>query len=278
MVSLRNAEEKDAMLNQIQPDANIPKKLHQLTECQHVGTPLKIYQSTKIFQGFIIASLSLTLLLSLFVIWRALNQGLFLIGLGYLLLLCVLCVFTLKYRESRSRLYVCSQGLLSIDGKKQEGIRWDEIQRTYDGGSGIQLLTNTEGKKFTISSNLSLSRLAELSAIIEDAIKEVKIAAVLAQYERGETVHFGNLEVNQYGIVDLDAAVTWELLEDVRLEKDVLSLKYDGEWHDWYGAFSPKIYVPNYMYPPNLPVFLALTQHILSHKNEALQENRNEGK
>lgn len=260
------------MLNQMQPAENISEEIYQLAESQYVGTPLRIYQSSKILQAIAIIALLIIFCLSLFIIWSALDRGAFLLGLGCFLFLFISAALIFNYRENRSRLYLCSQGLLSIDSKKQERICWDEIQKTYDRGSGIQILTSTGGKTFVIPNNLSLGRLAELSAIIEGKVKEARVAAILAQYERGETVRFGNLEVNSYGIVDLDDAVTWELLEDIRLDKDVLSLKYESAWHDWYGIFSPKVYAPDYMYPPNLPIFLALIQHILAHKNGDLQK------
>lgn len=262
------------MLNQLQPEkVPIPEEIRQLAARQNVGMPLKSYQTK---QALKITALSL-MLIFLFVIgvglWLSLQEANILKGLFFgLFFLCLLLLALFGiHREIYSPIYLCSQGLLSICGKQHQVIRWSEIQGTsyrytasYGGSAGL-VLRGMDGKKFVLSRNLN--QYEELYAIIEGQVKETMVAAALTQYEHGETIHFGDLEVNQSGIADRDNAIIWEQLEDVRLVKSELSLRYDGEWHDWHGPSSWKIYAPHYSYPPNLPVFVALVQHILARKN-----------
>lgn len=106
-------------------------------------------------------------------------------------------------------------------------------------------------------------RRLRLREMAEEESLTRKLFVARKQYQQGEAVVFGNVQVNQYGIVDLDNAITWEQLENIRLENEVLSLKYEGTWHAWYGTFSLKIHLPRYVYPPDLPVLAALVHEIL---------------
>lgn len=116
----------------------------------------------------------------------------------------------------------------------------------------------------------SLWRRKERRLRLREKAEEESLTRTLSvtrkQYQQGEAIVFGNVQVNQYGMVDLDNAVTWQQLEDIRLENEVLSLKYEGTWHAWYGTFSLKIHSPRYVYPPDLPVLTALVHEILEKK------------
>lgn len=269
------------MLNRLQPEVHIPEETGHLAKQQNVGTPLKSYQTKQ--------SLKITALLLFLLFFFVIGLGLWLSFQEKNILksifsgICFLCLLLLAFfgmnREISSHIYLCSQGLLSISRKRHQAIQWSEVQGTsyrynasYGGNAGLVLL-DRDRKKFVLSRNLD--QYEELYAIIEDRVKEARVTAALTQYEQGETVHFGDLEVNQFGIADQDNAIIWDQLEDVRLVKYDLSLKYEGTWHPWHGPASLKLYAPRYIYPLDLPVFVDLVQHILSRKKREAQECQN---
>lgn len=263
------------MLAELEKDPKIPTEIYQIAERQHVGMPVKCYRPQyMILQRIAVPILCCMMLLdTVWMLWLIFSAGtpynIWITSLsGLTSLILPFCI----YSQTRLRFYICTEGLLSIDGKKQEAIRWDEIKEYYWNGSVVQTLVRNDGSRFTIARDLKNG--SEISDLVEEEVMASKLSTVRAQYRRGETVEFGNLQVNQYGIVDLDDAVTWEQLEDIRLEKDVLSLKYEGKWHTWYGRFSLKIYSPRYAYPPNLPIFVALVQEILEKKFLITEEGK----
>jgi hypothetical protein len=261
------------MLTEIQPDTKIPVEIYQIAENYRVGTPLRLYRhrGAKLVKVLVVL-LICVLFLEAWFIYDSIHNYLagysahFDIWQVMLSIAQVSLAFFTCFSFSRLRVYICSSGLLHIDGKKQTAIRWDEIKEIYCEGDKIQRVVKTDGSTF--ADLRLLSNIYEMSAIIEDEFITQQLSAALAKYKRGETVEFGNIQVNRYGIVDLDDAVTWEQLEDIHLKKDVLSVKYEGEWHTWYGKFSMKMYSPSYIYPPNLPVFVALVEEILDHQIE----------
>lgn len=98
---------------------------------------------------------------------------------------------------------------------------------------------------------------------------------MLVRYERGETVSFGDLEVNQKGIYRPGGMVYWKQVGDIALEREKLSAYYSeladsqnekgqaanppaGKWHIW--RRNALTAAPSW---PNLPVFVALVNAIL---------------
>lgn len=180
------------------------------------------------------------------------------------------------YRPYRTKLYICTDGLLKIYKKKDEAIRWDEVKELYTTGGNVAKMVKQDGNSFELPSLLMSGRSKTINTLISDEVTRYLLPSILAKYERGEAVKFGYLEVNQKGIYRLGDLVYWDQLGDIALEKGQLSAYYSEKtrkknsqgsnthtwkWHIWQKSSS--IRAPW----PNLPVLVALVNHVLDQQD-----------
>lgn len=166
------------------------------------------------------------------------------------------------YPISRLNVYLCSDGILKIDGKKEEAVRWAEVKEIYTAGGKVTKLVKLDESSFELPVLFGKKKLREL---IGEEVEGRLLPEILARYENGEAVMFGNrLIVSQNGIVWDDKLVPWEQIGDVVFEGGKLSVYYlepakankgglaaaeKGKWHTWLSSDTAV---------PNLHVFITL--------------------
>lgn len=297
------------MIAQLQPDARIPPQVYELASSHGVGTPLKRHKRKSIQIVLVIGLLALLFLVGWFCyniygyiafiilsrtypnindvppdrldnyLWLQVihdNFGTDMLQISAPLLAIVGRVFPF-YPAYRTKLYICTDGLLKVYKKKDQAIRWDEVKELYTTNGNVTKLVKQDGSSFELPSLLMSGSGKTISTLISDEVTRCLLPGMLASYERGETVWFGNLEVNQKGIYRLGGLVSWDRLGDIALEKGQLSAyysepgqarmengqistKYTAKWHTWReSALTSKPW-------PNLPVFVALVNHILDQR------------
>lgn len=175
------------------------------------------------------------------------------------------------FSASRTKLYICTDGLLKIRKKKDEAVRWDEVKELYLANNKVIRLVKREGGEIFLPA-LLLDK--ALTTLIIDEVTHYLLPGMLASYERGETIAFGDLEVNQKGIYRPGGMVYWNQIGDIALEKQTLSVYYSeldhnpknerqnpitfaGKWHIWRKSAVASVSWPN------LPILVALVNAIL---------------
>lgn len=153
------------------------------------------------------------------------------------------------YLTRKKRLYVCSDGLLFTNGKKEEAIRWDEVKEFRESE-----VRRADGSIFTLGRIWLMSKSGDFNKRVEAAVIPLLLQPAIAQYEQGEPVSFGTLCVDHTGISNGKQVISWASLQDVRFENSKLHVKYDGKWQ--------RLSVP-IVKTPNIVVFVALVKHVL---------------
>lgn len=181
---------------------------------------------------------------------------------------------------NRTQLYICTDGLLKIYKKKDEAIRWDEIQVLSSPIVNTLWLVSNSGKVFTLPLLLIAGRNKTLMNIIVEEMNRRLLPEMMKRYEQNETLTFGDLRVNQKGIYGTGTMVYWRQVGDIALELTKLSLYYSplpthdedsgeqlaaGKWHTWKEPAASS--------RPNLPLFVALVNTILDQRSAKLAES-----
>lgn len=179
------------------------------------------------------------------------------------------------YPAYKTKLYICTDGLLKIFRRKDEAIRWDKVKEFYTTNGRVTSLVRLDESRLELPVMLISGR----DTTILDEVKRYLLPSMLARYEHGETVTFGSLTVNQRGISRSHSDIIyWEQIGDITLERNNISIYYSepkpahieenrlsalpkGKWHTWRqnsAAGGPW---------PNLPIFIALVDTILAQRN-----------
>ncbi|GHO59628.1 DUF6585 family protein [Ktedonobacter robiniae] len=296
------------MINQLQPESTIPSQIYELAVKHNVGTPLK-RSNNKFAQVF-------TIVVAIFFLIQLGMLGYHIYGfIAFIFLsqtypnvnsvpdnqlenyawlkslhddfrqsslqlisplLAILNIYLPFASASRTRLYICTDGLLKVYKKQDEAIRWDEIQELYTPIGGAFRLIKEDGSNFSLPLLLTIGRNKNLMNIITEEMSHRLLPEMLARYERNETLTFGDLRLNQKGIYGAGTTVYWHQIGDITSEQTRLSLYYsplsksDGsltpaQWYTWKEPAATS--------RPNLPLFVALVNAILDQRSTSLQES-----
>src|SRR5258706_2310110 len=264
------------LITQLQPDSNIPVQVYELATSHGIGTPLK-GQRRRVIQILIIV-------VGIFMLWWlgytiygyiALHDNSWQDMLQYAAaLLGLMSQYSIFSSAYRTKLYMCTDGLLKIYKQKDEAVRWDEVKELYIANGNVTRLVKQDGSDFLLPQLLMSSGDKTLNTLIIDEVTRCLLPGMLASYERGETVTFGGLEINQKGIYRPGGMVYWRQMGDIALEKQTLSVYYSkldngpeqfptvfaGKWHTWRKS---ALTLTSW---PNLPVFVALVDAILDQR------------
>lgn len=224
----------------------------RLAAAHHLGRPLAIYRAAIRFSNLLYTLLGAILVGGLAVQGIHSHQGLVVLPiLLILLLLWGLLESTLWVRNLR--MVVCTEGLLRLWNNEAESMRWDEIRELWRDRQGNYSFSGDDGTRFII--NHVFRHADELGATIEEEVTRRLLPQVLAMYQRGEPIRFGQVQVSQQGISTGGDLLPWDRVGEVQMHGGLLVIKRQG-------TALNGLYVP-IKSTPNLCVLEALIDSIL---------------
>ena len=305
------------MIAQLQPEESISPHIYELVGSYNLGTPIK-RQQRKAVQVFFFALLAFLLCIMGWMCYniyaaiayiilshiyphfynvppdqwsnyfwlQAIYDNFWSIMLQSALpLLTGLGLFITYYHVYRTKLYLCTGGLLKIYKKKVEAARWDEVQEFYISGNGlVTRLVKWDDSRIEIPPLLLGGNGKKANTLIADELTRRLLLPALASYTRGETLRFGLLKVNEQGIYHADVLVAWDRIGDVILQGGHVSAFYGTKsygyrkndkssrtanlkWHSLQKSGAMGLTYPN------LPVFVVLANIVLARRDfEQAQE------
>jgi hypothetical protein len=185
------------------------------------------------------------------------------------LLLAVLGIFLVlrswNVLKSSLAVYLCEQGLIySRANVSPQPFRWDQIQvwrsvtkhyrnGVYTGTTSVYTIQRQDGYRVVLSDDLH--QIQSLGETICNQVTKWRLPHALQAYQRGETVQFGSLSLNQQGISNGSDLLPWSQIEAIDVKEGVVSVKRRGSWFRWCKVGASAI--------PNVFVFLALVSAVL---------------
>lgn len=260
----------------------IPDDIARLAHEQQLGTPQTSYTVTKLVRGWRWLAFAIQFLLCCdgiifaFIVIYMLLHGYKSITTIYPFIIIPLIssnIFLniLKLLNNAITIYTCEGGfILKQSAKKFRVIHWDEVESmrstlTYAPGSffsrhRIDFISCHDG--YTLAFHGARKSLSELQKTLEEQLTRRCLPFLLADYQAGQTLHFGPLAVNRQGLNVRDTALAWEYVADISLVKDQqLVISQSGEQPTiWLTLPALKI--------PNLSLLLALFKRIRGSQSE----------
>jgi hypothetical protein len=282
----------------IQQRGHLPADAVALARTHNVGTPLAQYKSqsvSMIFWAVIIGIFGVICLLALLTGFNTTDIVIALFGI-ILLAYAVLRIAT-ALNNRGARIYMCSDGLIRATKAVTEVQRWDQTSEVWKlfrrslwsfnfyTDAAIRVgksmnrpfyvldaykLRRTDGSEVTI--DRAFNKFKQLGQAIELEMTNRLMPDVLARYNAGQLVSFGELAFSQQGItVPGGKVIPWPEVTNVAVMKNGFIYIYSKK----QGQLLPSTDVVEMWKVPNAFVFLTLAkQNVERQKQEKKQQKR----
>ena len=185
------------------------------------------------------------------------------------------------------KIYLCTAGLLVISRKKEEAIRWEEARELYVTARGTIWMVREDGCSVTLLVGNLGSYVQAVRAVLSEAMVQHLLPDVLASYQQGNGVTFGDVQVTKEGISRPGELVAWEDLGRIVDGGSLLTLYYRtpgrrgsqrnsrsrsprGSLHLWRKKIAWRerktLQEVRETYWPNLPILVALVNTVLEQR------------
>jgi hypothetical protein len=269
------------MIQQIsqQPQGTIPPDATTLAATHHLGTPVARYKNRfigVIFGAFLWACIGILLTLT---ILSGFNLTSIIFALAGISLICYAIIRFAKALTNRgTNIYFCTEGLMRTTGETVEAMRWDqarEVVKRYR-QSLISLLSfrystspqytldayvvrSSDGKEIVIDS--VFSKVKQLGKTLEQAITTMLMPSILASYQSGHPVQFGEITVSSGGLTlhSGQLVIPWDGINYVKSGSGGGSIFIHWKPQDQLLYKTERLNTENI---PNAFIFLTLAQQI----------------
>ncbi len=253
---------------QLSPEA------YQFTAAYQLGTPTAEYEVKRTFGNRFVGVPPILIGIFLLVV----GIGFVILGvlqpssmrwvgfiMGPLLILIGLLTSIGWYTKRNLRIYVCTDGLVQVNGNDIRAIRWDEIEsvhrrvtKHYTNGiymrtSYLYTVRGSNGTRFMF--NDMLENIEKLGNTLEYEVTRRQLPKAIAAYNAGIPLNFGKLTISQQGVSNGKETLLWSQVQGIQANKGVISIKKEGKWLNWSTVRASMV--------PNIFVFLALVDYIM---------------
>jgi hypothetical protein len=245
---------------------------YTLAQTYQIGTPVTEYKNNTVTKT--VLGITLSILGGLFLLFGLLAlfiggsffAKLVLILIGLSLLIYGISQIRTARRNRGARLYLCSDGVMRVQGDQVQAIRWDQmtsIQKTFTelSGSGTKsyllkqyILLRPDGTQLVLDN--SFGKFKECGAAIEQQVTTRLLPGALAAFQSGQLLPFGPIGVSAQGVSAQNGqkVLPWGELKQIQVRNGELKVKKEGAFLDW------EIIPTSGM--PNLCVLVALLNSI----------------
>ncbi len=173
-------------------------------------------------------------------------------------------MLAMGYRHFRERVQIFDQGLVYTRGAATLAWRWEEIAYVWQEIATIRVnfipvktvhtytVQHRDGRKIKLTNGLRAIK--ALGAALQSETFKHLMPQARAAYNRGETLHFGKLQLSQAGIGNGKETLPWSQIKGVAVNQGYISIQKAGKWLRWSNAAVAKV--------PNFFIFMALVEQI----------------
>ncbi|MFN8374230.1 MAG: DUF6585 family protein [Anaerolineae bacterium] len=179
-------------------------------------------------------------------------------------------VFTLVKWWGNRGVYVqaYSGGVARIKGTKTEEFRWDDVRAVwqsvtkhyrngiYTGTTYLYTVQTADNRMLKFSNEIK--GIEQLGQLIQNESTKRLFPKMVAAYNAGQTVPFGQFTLSKEGVGHKNKYLTWAEIEGTQVNNGYVTFKKQGKWFNWANVPVASI--------PNLIVFLSLIDHVVGLK------------
>jgi hypothetical protein len=193
--------------------------------------------------------------------WGLAIVGLFLAGLGVMILF--------NWWKNRGvYVQVYTNGFARIQGTKVQEVRWDDIRAVwqsitknyrngvYMGTTYIYTVLAADNTKLVFGNEIK--GIEQLGQLIQREATNRLFPRMVAAYNAGQPVQFGDFAISREGITHKNKNLPWSEIEGAQINNGFVTFKKQGKWFNWANVPVAQI--------PNMIVFLSLIDHVVGLK------------
>jgi hypothetical protein len=193
--------------------------------------------------------------------WFVAVIGLGMVGFGVYLLFN-------WWKNRGAYVQVYSGGLARIQGAKVQEVRWDDIRAVwqsitkhyrngvYTGTTYLYTVMTNDNRKVTFGNEFK--GVEQLGQLIQTESTNRLFPRMIAAYNGGQPVPFGDFTISKEGISHKNKNLSWAEIEGAQINNGYVTFKKQGKWFNWANVPVAAI--------PNLIVFLSLIDHVVGLK------------
>ena len=137
------------------------------------------------------------------------------------------------------RVYQFEQGLIQTDGRTQNVIRWDQVRflyqrvvnKVYGNKQYFYTIESTDGANFKFTN--VLKDVALLGQNMQQAVLQEHWLHARGVFDTGKVLTFGPLSLGQLGITLGGEWLSWDKVQDVKLQRGYITIKKVGKTLNW---------------------------------------------
>lgn len=207
----------------------------------------------------------------LFMFFLSLPMSLILVGLPGLILSIYFSYRSFqRLKGTKPAILLYQQGLIDCRKGTPAIVRYEEIKKLFlsvvitNGVLNyiVTLETKNVGK---IKIDEHVANLDRLKALLEEQLIQLQLPALIANYQQGYAIEFGQLTLNQEGLLVGKRMLPWSEFESAEVKRRSNTVDFfirqKGSQKDWY--YSPRDIFPN------LALFFAFINYLTGTQGQA---------
>ena len=213
---------------------------------------------------------------TLLIVWSlmfliSLPTSLFLLGLPTLILSSYFSYRSFqRLKGTKPVILLYQQGLIDCRKGTPEVIRYEEIQKLFlsvviTNGVLNYIITLETQKSPKIRIDEHVANIEQLKASLEEQIIQLQLPELIADYQQGNAIKFGQLTLTQEGLLAGKRLLPWSEFESANVKRRYKTVDFficqKGSQKDWF--YSPRDIFPN------LALFFALINFITATEGQA---------
>jgi hypothetical protein len=165
------------------------------------------------------------------------------IMLGAGLTLTGIMLVVRAYRNRGLRVLVFAEGVVRVCRGEGQAMLWEEIDTLWrkktEGhweiiwkGSLSYIIESAGGKKIQFDD--AIPKLADLGKILQKETFPYLWQRYLAAYEKGSTLDFHKIRVNQTSLSADSGKLAWSEVQEIKFDENQLTVTKKGKWTSWF--------------------------------------------
>jgi hypothetical protein len=172
------------------------------------------------------------------------------------------------WKNRGAYIQIYSGGLARIQGAKVQEVRWDDIRAVwqsitkhyrngiYTGTTYLYTVQTADNRQMKFSNEFK--GIEQLGQLIQTEATNRLFPRMIAAYNAGQPVPFGDFTISKDGISHKNKNLPWSEIEGAQINNGYVTFKKQGKWFNWANVPVAAI--------PNLIVFLSLIDHVVGLK------------
>lgn len=213
---------------------------------------------------------------TLLIVWSlmffiSLPTSLFLLGLPTLVLSTYFSYRSFqRLKGTKPVILLYQQGLIDCRKGTPEVIRYEEIKKLFlsvviTNGVLNYIVSLETHKNPRIRIDEHIGNIDQLKVLLEEQIIQLQLPGLIADYQQGNAIKFGQLTLSQKGLLTGKRLLAWSDFESANVKRRSNTVDFficqKGSQKDWF--YSPRDIFPN------LALFFALINYITATESQA---------